>query len=150
MKSLTRDNMFQVMAWCCQTTSHYLKQCWTRYLSAFGVTRPHKLGNLLRPGDTIWVGHHYTTKFLYSPHNEVVIPPGTQRSCWGVYWFHSVHPFVRPSIRPASRVRSVAPTFLVGSTSYLYILSNNFRRCITCKVTCKIAKFEFLAIFLNL
>ena len=33
----------------------------------------------------------------------------TLRSCWGVYWFHSV----RPSIRPASRVHSVAPTVLV-------------------------------------
>ena len=39
----------------------------------------------------------------------------TQQSCWGVYWFHSV----RPSIRPASRVRSVALTVLVGSISYL-------------------------------
>ena len=30
------------------------------------------------------------------------------------------------SVRPASRVRSVAPTVLVGSISYLYILSSNF------------------------
>ena len=57
-----------------------------------------------------------------------------QRSCWGVYWFHSV----RLSIRPASCVRSVAPTILVGSISYLYILSSNFIRCIVCKVSCKI------------
>ena len=33
-----------------------------------------------------------------------------------VYWF----PSVPPSVRPASRVRSVAPTVLVGSISYLY------------------------------
>ena len=54
--------------------------------------------------------------FLYPPHNEVVI---------GVYWFHSFH----PSVHPASYVRSVAHTVLVGSISYLYILSSNFRRC---------------------
>ena len=54
------------------------------------------------------------------------------------------------SIRPASRVRSVAPTVLVGSISYLYILSSNFRRCVMCKVSCKISKFKFFAIFLNL
>ena len=45
---------------------------------------------------------------------------------------------LRPSVRPASRVRSVAPTVLVGSISYLYILSSNFRRCVVCKVSCKI------------
>ena len=73
------------------------------------------------------------------------IPPA-QQSCWGVYWFHSV----RLSVHPASRVRFVVPTVLVGSISYLYILSSNFRRCVACKVTHKIFKFEFLAIFLNL
>ena len=39
---------------------------------------------------------------------------------------------------PASRVCSVAPTVLVGSISYLYILSGNFRRRVACKFTCKI------------
>ena len=28
------------MAWCCQATSHYLNQCWPRYMSPYGVTRP--------------------------------------------------------------------------------------------------------------
>ena len=54
------------------------------------------------------------------------------RSCKGVYWFLSVHP------SPASCVRSVAPTVLVGSISYLYILSSDFRRCVACKVSFKI------------
>ena len=44
----------------------------------------------------------------------------------GVYWFHSV----RLSVRPASGVRSVAFSVLVGSISYVYILSSNFRRCV--------------------
>ena len=29
-----------VMAWCPQATSHYLSQCWPRYLSPYGTTRP--------------------------------------------------------------------------------------------------------------
>ena len=37
-------------------------------------------------------------------------------------------------VRPASRVGSVAHTILVGSISYLYILSSNFRRCVACKI----------------
>ena len=79
---------------------------------------------------------------LYPLHNEVV----------GGYigFTPSVRLSVHPSrVRPASRVRSVVPTVLVGSISYLYILSNS-RKCVACKVSCKISKFEFLAFFLNL
>ena len=74
----------------------------------------------------------------------------------GVYWFHYVRPSVRPPVRPsvrpsrvrpASYVRSVAPTVLVGSISYLYMLPIIFRRCAACKISCKIAKFQFLAFF---
>ena len=57
---------------------------------------------------------------------------------------------VRPSICLASRVCSIVSTVLFGSISCLYILSSNFRRCVTCKVSCKISKVEFLAIFYNL
>ena len=35
----------------------------------------------------------------------VAIIPSAQRSCWGVYWFHSVRPSVRPSVR-SSRVKN--------------------------------------------
>ena len=69
-----------------------------------------------------------------------VIPP-TQQSCGGVYWFHSVRPSIRLAVRPAFRVRSVAPRVLVGSISYLYILSSNIIRCVACKVLCKILIF---------
>ena len=34
------STLVQVMAWCCQTTSHYLSQCWPRFLSPYDVTRP--------------------------------------------------------------------------------------------------------------
>ena len=43
----------------------------------------------------------------------------------GAYWFHSVPLSVRPAVslpvRPASRVRSVSPTVLFASISYLCI-----------------------------
>ena len=35
-----QSTLVQVMAWCHQTTSHYLSQCWPRSLSPYGVTRP--------------------------------------------------------------------------------------------------------------
>ena len=50
-------------------------------------------------------------------------------------------PSIRLSVRPALCVCSVAPRVLVGSTSYLYILSNNIRKCAACKVSCKISIF---------
>ena len=50
-------------------------------------------------------------------------------------------------VRLASHVRSVAPTVLVGSISYFYILSSNVRRCVVCKVSCKISKIEFFRQF---
>ena len=73
-----------------------------------------------------------------------------QRSCWWVYWCHSIRPSVRPSIHPTSCVPSVVPTVQDGSISYSYILSSNFRRSVACNVACKILKCKFLAIFLNL
>ena len=48
----------------------------------------------------------------------------------GVYWFH----LVRLSVCWQNRVRSVSSTILIGSISYLHILSSNFRRCVTCNV----------------
>ena len=35
-----KSRLVQVMAWCCQATSHYLGQCWLSSLSSYGVTRP--------------------------------------------------------------------------------------------------------------
>ena len=72
-------------------------------------------GHTLNQGDGVTTGGESThsnltaMNSLYPRHNEVV---------GGVYWFHSV----RPSVRPAPRVRSVASTVLVGSISYLYVL----------------------------
>ena len=35
-----KSTLIQVMAWCHQATSHYLSQCWPRFMSPYGVTRP--------------------------------------------------------------------------------------------------------------
>ena len=35
-----KSTLVQVMAWCCQATSHYLNQCWPRSPMLYGVTRP--------------------------------------------------------------------------------------------------------------
>ena len=35
-----KSTLVQVMAWCRQATSHYLSQCWPRFMSPYGVTRP--------------------------------------------------------------------------------------------------------------
>ena len=59
----------------------------------------------------------------------------------GVYWFHLVRPSVCPSVRLSvcgqNRVCSVSSTILIGSISYLHILSSNFRRCVACNVCLK-------------
>ena len=77
--------------------------------------------------------------------------PPAQRSCWGYIGFTpSVRLSVRPSrVRPATCVRSVASTVLVGSISYLCILSSNFRWCVACKVSCKNFKIWSFGNFLN-
>ena len=58
---------------------------------------------------------------LYFLHSTLVlllyIPP-EQRSCWGVYWFHSVRPSICPSVCPGCRVRSVTSTVLDGFFPY--------------------------------
>ena len=57
---------------------------------------------------------------------------------------------VRPSVCGQNRVRSVSSTILVGSISYLHILSSNFRRCAACNACFKIYNFEILANSINL
>ena len=33
-----KSTLVQVMAWCCQATNHYLRQCWAIYMLSYGVT----------------------------------------------------------------------------------------------------------------
>ena len=57
---------------------------------------------------------------------NIVIPPA-QRSCWGVYWFHSVRPSVCPSVRPSVRPsRMPCPLCIIYSNGWiLFILGTN-------------------------
>ena len=85
---------------------------------------------------------------------DIFIPPASTKLIGGVYWYHlvrlSVCPSVRPSVRLSvcpsvclsvcgqNRVRSVSSTILIGSISYLHILSSNLRRCVACNARFKI------------
>ena len=35
-----KSTLIQVMTWCRQVTSHYLRQCWLRLMLTYGITRP--------------------------------------------------------------------------------------------------------------
>ena len=70
-RNLTDDKstLVQVMAWCHQTTSHYLSQCWPRSMSPNGITRPQWV-NLLGPGA------HYIESFFYGALSPGVLSIG--------------------------------------------------------------------------
>ena len=59
-------------------------------------------------------------------------------------------PSVCPSVCGQNHVCSVSSTILVGSISYLHILSSNFRRCVMCKLCFKTVNVYILANSLNL
>ena len=70
-----QSTLVQVMAWCRQATSHYLSQCWPRYMSPYGVTRPQ------------WV------KYLYGCHrgclnNPIFLNLGLCAECWTHFTCH--------------------------------------------------------------
>ena len=124
------DNLYSVMNvgdWCTNFSTHELGMLLlVIFIMCVFVQIYHgDMFNSLWPGNAILIINLWIVVIII------------QCSCWGVgvegggvYWF--------PSIRPASRVCSVAPTVLVGSISYIYILSSNFRRCDACKGCCKI------------
>ena len=41
-----KSTLVQVMAWCCQATSHYLSQCWPKAMSPYGIIRPQWVNEL--------------------------------------------------------------------------------------------------------
>ena len=104
--------------------------CWCGYIiSSRGLACDTSMTMWLGDNGLIQAGK---LKFLYPP---------LQQSWKGLYWFH----LVRLSICGQNRVRSVSSTILIGSISYLHILSSNFRRCVACNVCYKVLKFEILA-----
>ena len=95
------------------------------------------------PTPSVWPINIILFWYLYTPRfNEV------ER---GVYWYHlvllSVCLSVRLSICGQNCVRFVSSTILMGSISYLHILSSNLRRCVACKACFKITNLKFWRIF---
>ena len=65
-----QSTLVQVMAWCRQATSHYLSQCWPRYLSSSGATMlqwvnpsDNEFGMTVTTIQTRWVGFYRSTAF---------------------------------------------------------------------------------------
>ena len=93
-RDLTDDKStsVQVMAWCRQATSHYLSQCWPRFLSLYGVTRPQwvKCWAICRQGDDQDQSLVYTGLALQGPDKMAAIPQTTFSnafSCMKIYKF---------------------------------------------------------------
>ena len=98
----------------------------------------------------------------HNAYNECMIILPAQGSGRGsISFIPSVRPSICLSVRPTSCVHSVASTVLVGSISYLYILSSNFRMCVmyqflarfrnlTFSQFCKISKFDFVFFWLGI
>ena len=72
-----------------------------------------------------------------------IIPPASTKLIGGYTGITlSVRPSVRLSICGQNRVRSVSSTILIGSISYLHILSSNLRKCVACNASFKIKKIQ--------
>ena len=95
--------------------------------------------NVYHPGEIIF---YIPTCLL---HTDDFYTPRFNEVDRGVYWYHlvrlSVCPSVHLSVCGQNRVRSVSSTILIGSISYLHILSSNLRRCVTCNARFKIWNF---------
>ena len=65
-----QSTLVKVMAWCRQATSRYLSQCWPRYLSPYGVTRPQWVNNQWRRATAIFLFHNTTIRYI-SRLNEI-------------------------------------------------------------------------------
>ena len=63
-----KSTLVQVMAWCCQATSHYPSQWWPRSLSPHGVIRPNELraNKLINIFSTISITSIIMKTVLYS------------------------------------------------------------------------------------
>ena len=63
-----KSTLVQVMAWCCQATSHYLSQCWPSSMLPYGVARPQWVNTIRTSGRNQWVKlwcwHHKSLKYV--------------------------------------------------------------------------------------
>ena len=59
-----KSTLVQVMAWCHQTKSHYLSQCWPTSDPSYGVTRPQWVKETATGDRLIFMGEHKTVVSL--------------------------------------------------------------------------------------
>ena len=117
--------------------NHYLNLA-IQHTSDVYLTRMHDfyIGKaIIQNKENIKIEHYYTPRFNEVEKGGILVSP-----C----------PSVRLPVCGQDRGRSVSSTILIGSISYLHILSNNFRGCVACNARVKTQTFETLAIFLNL
>ena len=83
-----KSTLVQVMAWCRQAPSHYLKQCWPTSLPLYGVTRPQWVNSLAikqTPQKLFmlyWTKRVCLTTFLNFTHDYI------NKFYWSSYIFH--------------------------------------------------------------
>ena len=96
------------------------------------------------------LGSHrpWLTHFSQKSRQSSIWSYSRQRSWW-VGWgiLVSLCPSVCLSVCRPNGVRSVFFIILVGSISYLHILSTNFRRCVACRAVFRIPQFDFCHFF---
>ena len=92
-----QSTLVQVMAWCCQATSHYLSQCWLRSLTPNHVTRAQWV-NSCWPRDAIW-GCRYGSTLAQLTTCCLMAPSHYLNQCWHliskIQWHSSQGNFTR-------------------------------------------------------
>ena len=77
-----QPTLVQVMAWCCQATSHYLSQFWPRSLSPYGVTRPQWVNQKSTMVQVMAWCHPATSHYLSQCWPWSMLPYGATRHQW--------------------------------------------------------------------
>ena len=96
-----QSTLVQVMAWCHQATSHYMIQCWPRYLLPYGVSRPQWINSLSleRCGyDFRYVNFKHNSRIAsYLEYSSKPCPVECQRTStlfvseyWFKYWLGAI------------------------------------------------------------
>ena len=94
--------------------SNQVEYGWINHMICWALEKHNKIKQI----KNIYI--YYIT--LKDNKNVIIIPP-QQRSCWGVYWFHSVRLSVRPSVRLS---RLACPLCNIYSSGWiLSILATN-------------------------
>ena len=69
------------LAWCRQVISHYLSQCWPRFMSPYGVTRPQWLKDIFLMYSFEWILHEVTLNMFLRVYLTETVRIGSGYSC---------------------------------------------------------------------